>query len=85
MCLWAQGTKLGVWHTTWELRLLGQDSLVAQMVKSLPAMGETRVPSLSQEDLLEKEGNDNPLQYSRLEKPRGRGAWEATVHGVRHD
>ena len=29
-------------------------SLVAQMVKSLPRMRETRVQSLGQEDLLEK-------------------------------
>ena len=29
-------------------------SLVAQMVKNLPAMPETQVQSLSQEDLLEK-------------------------------
>ena len=28
------------------------------------------------------EGNGNPLQYSRLENPRDRGAWRATVHGV---
>ena len=27
-------------------------------------------------------GNGNPLQYSRLENPTGRGAWWATVHGV---
>ena len=27
-------------------------------------------------------GNDNPLQYSCLEKPMGRGAWRATVHRV---
>ena len=32
-----------------------RDSLVAQMVKSLPAMWDTRVPSLGWEDLLEKE------------------------------
>ena len=34
------------------------------------------------------EGNGNPLQYSCLENPTGRGAWQATVHGiqrVRHD
>ena len=31
------------------------DSLVAQIVKSLPAMWETWVWSLGQEDLLEKE------------------------------
>ena len=24
----------------------------------------------------------NPLQYSGLENPMGRGAWRATVHGV---
>ena len=28
------------------------------------------------------EGNGNPLQYSCLENPMGRGAWWATVHGV---
>ena len=26
--------------------------------------------------------NGNPLQYSCLENPMGRGAWWATVHGV---
>ena len=29
-----------------------------------------------------REGNGNPLQYSCLENPMDRGAWEATVHGV---
>ena len=28
------------------------------------------------------EENDNPLQYSCLENPMGRGAWQATVPGV---
>ena len=28
------------------------------------------------------EGHGNPLQYSCLEKPMDRGAWQATVHGV---
>ena len=28
------------------------------------------------------EGNGNPLQYSCLENPMGRGAWWATVHRV---
>ena len=49
-------------------------SLVAQMVKNLPAMQETCVQSLGQEDS-PGEGNDNPLQYSCLENPRDRGAW----------
>ena len=28
------------------------------------------------------EGNGNLLQYSYLENPMDRGAWQATVHGV---
>ena len=28
------------------------------------------------------EGNGNPLQYSCLENPMGRGAWQVIVHGV---
>ena len=35
-----------------------------------------------------REGNGNPLQYSCLENPMDRGAWQATVYGVtrvRHD
>ena len=28
------------------------------------------------------EGHDHPLQYSRLENPMDKGAWQATVHGV---
>ena len=27
-------------------------------------------------------GNGNPFQYSCLENPMDRGAWQATVHGV---
>ena len=28
------------------------------------------------------EGNDNPLQYSRLGNPMDKGVWLVTVHGV---
>ena len=28
------------------------------------------------------EGNGTPLQYSRLENPMDRGAWQAAVNGV---
>ena len=28
------------------------------------------------------EGNGNAFQYSCLENPKDRGAWQATVHGV---
>ena len=32
--------------------------------------------------ILSGEGNGNPLQYSCLENPIDRGAWQATIHGV---
>ena len=41
---------------------------MAQIVKSLPEMQETRVRSFDQEDI-PGEGNDNPLQSSSLEIP----------------
>ena len=41
---------------------------------------EDRVLFLSRED--PQGGNSNPLQYSCLENPLDRGAWQATVHGV---
>ena len=31
------------------------------------------------------EGNGNPLQYPCLENPTDRGAWQATVHGVKKE
>ena len=51
------------------------------MVKCLPTMPETRVRSLGQEDS-PGEGNGTPLQYSCLENPIDRPAWQATIHGV---
>ena len=42
-------------------------------------MQDTWVQSLGWEDLLKE---DNPLQYSYLENPMDRAAWQATVHGV---
>ena len=50
------------------------------MVKNLPAMWETWVQSLSQEDPWE--GNGIPPQYSCLESFMDSGAWRATVQGV---
>ena len=56
-------------------------SLVAHMVKNLPAIQETwvRIPRL--ERSLGK-GNSNPLHYSCQENPMDREAWQASVHGV---
>ena len=42
---------------------------------------ETLVRSLSQQDP-PGGGNGNPLQYSCLENPMDREAWQATVRGV---
>ena len=56
-------------------------SLVAQTVKNLPAMQETWVQSLGDEDPLEKE-MAYQLQYSCLENSIEGGAYQATVHGV---
>ena len=58
-------------------------SLVAQLVKNLPAMQETWVQTqIPGSGRSFGEGNGNPLQYSCLENPMDRGAWQATVHGV---
>ena len=56
-------------------------SLVVQMVKNLPAMQETWVQFLSQEDPLEK-GMANHSSILNLANSMNRGAWQATVHGV---
>ena len=56
-------------------------SLVAYMVKNLPAMWETWVRSLGWEELPE----DSTATHSSIlawRIPMDRGAWWATVHGV---
>ena len=51
------------------------------MVKNLPAMLETWVPSLGWEDPLEKGiATLSGILVWRI--PMDRGAWQATVHGV---
>ena len=56
-------------------------SLVAQMVKNLPAMQEIWVQSLGWGRSPGDE-NGNLLQFSSLENSMDRGAWWAIVHGV---
>ena len=51
------------------------------MVKNSSAMWKTCVWSLGL-GRAPGEGNGNPLQYSCLENPTDRGAWQATVHGA---
>ena len=61
-----------------------QMSLVAQMVKNLPAMQETLVWSLVWEDL-PGEGNGNPLQYSCLKNSMDRRLQSIGSQSIRHD
>ena len=51
------------------------------VVKNPPANAEN-VGSIPVSGRSAEEGNGNPLQYSSLENPMDRGAWQATVHGV---
>ena len=62
-------------------KALGLRSLVAQLVKNLPAMWESWVLSLGWEDPLE-EGMTTHSGIPAWRIPMDRGAWWATVHGV---
>ena len=57
------------------------------VVNNLPAnVGATgnmgSIPGLGRSS---GEGTDNPLQYSCLKNPMGRGTWQATVHTSRKE
>ena len=54
---------------------------MAQMVKNLPAMWETQVRSLGQEDSLGK-GMATHSSISCLENSMDSRTWRAIVHGV---
>jgi len=58
-----------------------QASLVAQMVKDLPAIQETWIQSLGWEDPLE-EGMATHSSVLAWRILMDRGAWQTTVHGV---
>ena len=57
---------------------------MALVVKNPPAnAGAVRdVSSIPESGRSPGEGNGNPLQYSCLGSPMGRGAWQAIVYGV---
>ena len=69
--------------TAWEISqsTIIWASLVAQMVKNLPAMWETWVQSLGWEDPVEEgmSTNSSVLAWRIL---MDKGTWQATVHGV---
>ena len=51
------------------------------MVKNMPIMQETQ-GSISGSRRYPGEGNGYPLQYSCLDNPMDKGAWQATVHSI---
>ena len=61
--------------------------------KGFPSASEVQNPPVNAGDVRDRSsisglgrssgvGNGNPLQYSCLENPMDRGAWEVTVHGL---
>ena len=71
------GRKIGLTVPLYDMRT----SLMAQMVRDLLAMQETRVQSLNQGDTLQK-GMATHCSILAVLNPMDRGAWWATVHGV---
>ena len=60
-----------------QINVAPESSLVAQLVKNLPAVQETQVRSLGGKDPLEKEmATHSSILAWRI------GVWRATVHGV---
>ena len=59
-------------NTTWCIGWLGKESACnVGDPGSIPGLGRSHG------------GDENPLQYSRLENSMDRGAWRATVHGIK--
>ena len=73
-----KSSELGLIHT------LTEGFPGGSVVNNVPAnAGDTRdVGSFPGSRRSPGEGNGNPLQYSCLENPMGRGAWRAAVLGV---
>ena len=73
------GCRMGGWCVVgW---VVGGGSLVAQTVKHLPTMQETRVWSLGREGPLEKDLATHSSTRA-WKNPMDGGVWWATVHGV---
>ena len=72
---------VNLFYLEYSIREEGEDFPGGSVVKNLPANSgdEGSVPGSGGSP---GEGNGNPLQYSYLENPMERGAWQATVHGV---
>ena len=94
-CLWMESASLGQQITISDYSLEYEEQKKKSIVTSLVSRGfpgssagkESTcnagdlglIPGLGRSP---GEGNGYPLQYSCLENPMDRGAWQATVHGV---
>ena len=88
----AQYTEENSGNTQWCLTLCDpiNCSLSVSSIHGLPCASDGKESACSAGDLgliprLRRspgEGNGSPFQYSCLENPMDRGAWQATVHGV---
>ena len=67
------------WKIPWMEEPVGLQSMGSQRVTRLSDF--TSLTSLASY-FITGEGKGNPLQYSCLENPMDRGAWQAMVHGV---
>ena len=80
---WTLRTYQRLWEVPQKKRCFTQDYSVlfqAQMVKNLPTVQETGFdPQIGK---IPWRRECHPLQYSGLENPMDRGAWQARVHGV---
>ena len=83
-----RGWVLRVWALYFWLRgLVGNKTYDGSVNKESPAMQESACNaedpgSIPGSGRSPRDENDNPLQYSCLEKPMDREAWHAAVHGV---
>ena len=64
--------------------MTGEEHGVTLMVKNPPANADDLkdAGSIPESGRSPEEGNGYPLQYSCLENPMDRGAWQAIVHGA---
>ena len=84
--------KLMIAYFTKEISVLEQTSIVEENVETdlsvsltnqMPASaGDVIMGSIPELGRSPGGGHGNPLQYTSLENPMDRGAWQATVHGV---
>ena len=75
-------TKLVARRRKVEVMLIASGSVVKNPLPTQEPQEIQRHSSISGSGGSPGEGNGNPLQYSCQDKPRDRGAWWATVHGI---